>query len=507
MYKTNRFKYFLLFLGIVFLLFMSFAFGLLPGQAGGQALAASNTGWQQQNSGTSANLKSISAVNKNIAWAAGNGIILKTTDGGTTWTKNLEPSGILLNKVCAIDQDNVWAVGSGGTILRTANGGTNWVAQTSGTGNELFDIAAINGSIAWAVGSGGTILKTIDGGDHWISQVSGATNKLGSVCVFNADTAWVTGWSLLYAPTFNMPYPPFLDAPYRPILLQTADGGSTWQASQLGTYNEYLSDIASLGNSAIAVGHDVAYSPIPGLYFVVDQPAYLYLQVSAVYPVLVTNDAGQIWSTPVTNAQVFLSAVDMADVQTAWAVGATGIFKTLDGGNSWVGQQSSVVYAVNGIDALDPSTAWAVGDNGSIQKTTTGGNAEQPAPVVTSVAPVEAGQFAFAVDISVQGTGFSPFATLKLDKAGSLIYASSINVVSDTKITGTIILFGAEPGAYDVVVTNPDAQQGRLSGGFNVTSACGAGSGAGMLMLGLSLGLLSLVGAGQRIRHNRKAGS
>ena len=41
-------------------------------------------------------------------------------------------------------------------------------------------------------------------------------------------------------------------------------------------------------------------------------------------------------------------------------------------------------------------------------------------------------------------------------------------VVSDTLITCDFALNGAAAGAWDVVVTNPDTQQGTLVGGFMV---------------------------------------
>jgi hypothetical protein len=79
-------------------------------------------------------------------------------------------------------------------------------------------------------------------------------------------------------------------------------------------------------------------------------------------------------------------------------------------------------------------------------------------------------------------------------------------MVSGNKITCTAGLFGAEPGIYDVVVTNPDGQESRLAGGFTVTFPCGAGSGTALLMLGLTLGLISLAGSA-RLRRTRKRGN
>ena len=45
-----------------------------------------------------------------------------------------------LESVKFISTEVGWAVGVGGTILRTIDGGETWTSQTSGTTNQLFDI-------------------------------------------------------------------------------------------------------------------------------------------------------------------------------------------------------------------------------------------------------------------------------------------------------------------------------------------------------------------------------
>lgn len=65
-------------------------------------------------------------------------------------------------------------------------------------------------------------------------------------------------------------------------------------------------------------------------------------------------------------------------------------------------------------------------------------------------------------------------------------------------------LFGLAPGAYGLVVENPDGQRTRLEGGFTVTSACGSGSGAALLPLGVAVGLLSAGSLGPRRRREKQ---
>src|SRR5205085_6482214 len=55
------------------------------------ALCAAQS-WEPQQSGTTASLRGVSALNANIVWASGSkGTFLKTTDGGLTWLARTMP--------------------------------------------------------------------------------------------------------------------------------------------------------------------------------------------------------------------------------------------------------------------------------------------------------------------------------------------------------------------------------------------------------------------------------
>ncbi len=127
-----------------------------------------------------------------------------------------------------------------------------------------------------------------------------------------------------------------------------------------------------------------------------------------------------------------------------------------------------------------------------------------PAPAMTSIVPENASQFAFFLNVEISGSGFQPAATARLEKGTSSILDIYNLNITDTNITGTVSLFGAEPGVYDVVVVNPGGEEARLSGKFTVTPICGQGSGAGLLILGLALGLLSFSGSSRLRRRSKK---
>src|SRR5262249_59124860 len=60
------------------------------------------------------------------------------------------------------------AVGGDGVILRTDDGGQTWMPQFSGTLNALINVTFVDANTGWVVIENfSSILRTIDGGEHW----------------------------------------------------------------------------------------------------------------------------------------------------------------------------------------------------------------------------------------------------------------------------------------------------------------------------------------------------
>jgi PKD repeat protein/C1A family cysteine protease len=95
-----------------------------------------------------------------------------------------------------------------------------------------------------------------------------------------------------------------------------------------------------------------------------------------------------------------------------------------------------------------------------------------PAPTVTSITPTSGQTGAVVVISNIAGTNYTSPMTVLLTKSGSPdIVATSVVVASSTRISCQFDLTGAAVGRWDVVVRNPDSQEGRGVGLFSVTSA------------------------------------
>jgi hypothetical protein len=115
----------------------------------------------------------VSFTDANTGTAVGGyGTILRTTNGGTTWTIQSSGTSNHLSGVSFTDVNNGTAVGTYGRILRTTNGGTTWTLQNS-TGFDLTAVSFTDANNGTAVGQMGSILRTTNGGGlTFVNQIS-----------------------------------------------------------------------------------------------------------------------------------------------------------------------------------------------------------------------------------------------------------------------------------------------------------------------------------------------
>src|SRR5258707_2060828 len=69
--------------------------------------------------------------------------------------------------VATVGASTVVAVGDGGIILRSSDGGATWTLQSSGTTDALAGDSFVDADTGTAVGHVGTIFRTTDGGATW----------------------------------------------------------------------------------------------------------------------------------------------------------------------------------------------------------------------------------------------------------------------------------------------------------------------------------------------------
>jgi len=100
------------------------------------------------------------------------GHILVSTDDGANWTQAAVPTRVLLTAVHMHDERTGWAVGHDAVILRTVDGGETWTLVHQAPEEELplLDVWFRDERSGFAVGAYGYFLATEDGGETWAPQ-------------------------------------------------------------------------------------------------------------------------------------------------------------------------------------------------------------------------------------------------------------------------------------------------------------------------------------------------
>lgn len=164
--------------------------------------------WVLQPSGTSSELYSVWFVNANLGFAAGSNVLLKTVNGGASWS----PTSLNgAEKVVFADASTGYA-GSGNTLFKTTNGGQSWsqLPLPAGSG-YLTDLHLIGTQTCYALFNN-TVLRSTNGGQSW--EESAGLTSFSLVEQFewlDSQQAVAAGGTLFCWITGNA------GAPYKPI--------------------------------------------------------------------------------------------------------------------------------------------------------------------------------------------------------------------------------------------------------------------------------------------------
>ena len=109
------------------------------------------------------------------------GIILRTSDGGKTWSEQVRGPEYPVASISVVDSQNAYMCGSGGTAFGTKDGGAQWTQQSTDVAWEINDIAFLDATTGWSVGWTGLAIRTTDGGASWTGLYTYTAYDLNSV--------------------------------------------------------------------------------------------------------------------------------------------------------------------------------------------------------------------------------------------------------------------------------------------------------------------------------------
>jgi len=189
---------------------------------------------------TSSTLLDVVALPKGFIAVGARGHILSSKNG-VNWTQRSVPTRAMLNRVIALTDARLIAVGHDGVILRSVDGGQRWTLQhqtiSDQRPNTLYDVAFVSAQRGYALGAFGLMLVTEDGGTTW-QPVENALSLSG--LHLNAIANLGEGGLIVSGE--------------RGLLGVSRDGGLTWKLSAPAYAGSYFGVLPTSGNTALVYG-------------------------------------------------------------------------------------------------------------------------------------------------------------------------------------------------------------------------------------------------------------
>lgn len=241
--------------------------------------------------------ETVAATPMACAYSDDDGATWNTVTVGATNTEFVEyPKGVMV-----LDPEHIWVGTEQGNIYFSDDGGESWTLQgsaaTAGGGADVNAVHFANENEGIAVLDGDLIITTIDGGEHWVAATgnTGTGNDILSAICFDRNR-YLVGTTL----------------DVTGALWMTFDGGATWESKTFTGHT--TEDVATLAFIGEHFGYMITNTAGP---------------VGSIHR---TIDGGHTWlelTNPPTNAG--LNSIMMCDYNEAKLVGK------VSGGTGFIG--------------------------------------------------------------------------------------------------------------------------------------------------------------------------
>ncbi len=299
--------------------------------------------WSFAHLGTAADATGVAFQDDSRVWATGelpsgwtaSGVLLRSDDGGRTWTTAVSDHPVPLTSVAFADADHGVAGQPVDGFLETTDGGTTWVA-VGHPGLGLAAVEFVDPLLGLAAGTGFdfTLSRTTDGGSSWTQ-------------VYTCPDGTITGLSVPDGLTG------YLASPVS--VARTVDAGASW-SPRAAIPATWIDDLAFA-------------DPLNGWIGGIRQAGN-----DRRGTIVATSDGGATWSDRGLDEPDRIAALAVAPGPVVLGAGGGGtVLRSTDGGVTFRDVAGTPANHLRDL-LLDSATAgWAVGPTGAVHRTTDGG--------------------------------------------------------------------------------------------------------------------------------------
>lgn len=343
--------------------------------------------WTALSARTTTPLTRVSAPSAGVVAVAGGCVVRVSTDAGTTMGR-VAVSGS--DRVCAApvaavsftDGVNGLVVLADGSVLATADGGRSFARRTSVPGTpsaggpaQVGDVVLRSPTVAFAL-AGPSVYRSTDGGASWTA--------VGTAPVMPGAPSPGTLTGLAFTGTAGG-----VAVGSEGTLLTTADAGATWTPLMAGQARLPLRSVAcgspatclvTVDNSGDTLRLDTvtptvarvtpSSTPLHGVTFASDTRA---VAVGDGGTVVLSDDAGQTWRSASSRVVRDVTGLVAQPFGSAFALGASGGLVRTDDGDTWRSTPVPAAGQLVSVAFRTPQAGFALDTTGTVLRTANGG--------------------------------------------------------------------------------------------------------------------------------------
>ena len=302
---------------------------------------AQQPGWDTLSVGVWGNFNSVHFVDPYNLYLCGDELLkFSSTDSGMMWQVNQYNAPVTLNDIFVIDQNTIVTVGNTGTILRTTDGGNSWTTVTSGVTDDLLSVSFIDSfGICGALSQ--TILYSSNSGASWnIAQSGFLGGGFWGAKMLSGEIGFVAGENSIFQPLLGMTTDSGVNWDFHTFYLNGSEGKATG-VDFTDMFTGYVCAGTFDLSGAIAKTTDSGINWVTTLFpdalsdidFPISNTGLVGYAVGDAGVILKTINAGDSWQQQQSGTILKLNKVHFLDLDYGIAVGENGtILLTTTGG-------------------------------------------------------------------------------------------------------------------------------------------------------------------------------
>ena len=298
----------------------------------------------------------------------GAGFVIKTTDGGATWSQISSGSGHSLNDLGRFANGDLIAVGENGTLL-TSSGTTPWTLHEAITTFNLAAVDVVGPGQVVVVDEPGRVFRSADGGATWTAGAATPENFMAADLRF---TTLLDGWVIG-------------SGSYGSALFHTTDGGDSWTpvtdiqggyvAVDFEGSNGWAANVGVIYYRSTDHGATWTEGQFPGFPYSINDMDFFDASVGYAvgrdgYAVR-SDDGGLTWQAlPTPDANAFFTDLYLVGPNELWISTANNVaYYSANGGQNWAVMDSGSqgFGSFSAIVATPEGDAWMGGFQGYIE--------------------------------------------------------------------------------------------------------------------------------------------